>query len=330
MLTSKGSGNGPMSRLKRYRKPILAVTMGDPMGVGPEVIVKAIGTLSRVASLHIFGHQKILEHAARLSRRRVPRSVVIHEPQRDAPGSHATRKECGRASLDYIRDAVRSVQSGRCDAMVTGPICKEHIHEAGSAYPGHTEMLAALAKSSQATYLMMVGQRLTVSLVTLHVALQDVPRLITQKRVAEAILLTDAAMRQLIPRRQPRLAVTGLNPHAGEGGLFGREDRQAIVPAVRTAQKKGIRVSGPYPGDTVFYRAVQGEFDAVVSMYHDQGLVPVKLLHFDDAVNMTLGLPFVRTSVDHGVAFDIAWKNKANPASLIAAGKLAAKLVRKK
>lgn len=304
------------------------MTMGDPMGVGPEVIVKAIKPLSRIGALHVFGHREILEHAAQICRCPVPASVIVHEPQLPAPARRATAEECGRASLRYIKDAVQAIQGEQCHALVTGPICKEHIHAAGSPYPGHTEMLAALAGRAQKTYLMMVGERLKITLVTLHVALADVPGKINTKMISEAIQLTDEALRKRFQRRRPRLAVAGLNPHAGEGGLFGDEEVRVIAPAISSAQQRDIDVSGPYPGDTVFYRAVQGEFDAVISMYHDQGLIPVKLLHFDDAVNMTLGLPFVRTSVDHGVAFDIAWQNKANPASMIAAGKLAVRLVR--
>lgn len=330
MPMSKGFGNAPTLRSKNYhKKPRLAVTLGDPLGVGPEVVVKSIGPLSRVASLYVFGHREILEHAAQVSDISLPENVVVHEPELPAPEKRATGQECGRASLRYIKDAVQAILDEQCDAIVTGPICKEHIHAAGSPYPGHTELLAALGGRAQQTYLMMVGERLKVTLVTLHVALADVPRLITTKMVSEAIHLTHEAMRERFQRRRPRLAVAGLNPHAGEGGLFGDEDTRVIAPAIAAAAQQGIDVSGPHPGDTVFYRAVQGDFDAVISMYHDQGLIPVKLLHFDDAVNMTLGLPFVRTSVDHGVAFDIAWKNQANPASMIAAGKLAARIVNK-
>jgi len=189
-------------------------------------------------------------------------------------------------------------------------------------------MLAGLTGSQQKTYLMMVGKHLRVVLATLHVPLAQVPRLITRELITDCIGKTDRALKDRFQIAKPRLAIAGLNPHAGESGLFGLEEEHHFAPAIREAQERGIDIRGPLPGDTVFYQAVQGEFDVVISLYHDQGLIPIKLLHFDDAVNMTLGLPFIRTSVDHGVAFDIAWNNQANPASMVAAGRLAAQLVK--
>ncbi len=302
--------------------------MGDPRGVGPEVIVKALPSLKRQAQLIIFGHRDILEVAAHSCGQRVPMNQVVIEPSLTV-GLNSPRKRCGEASLAYIRAAVASVLEKKCDAIVTGPICKEHIHLAGARHPGHTELLAEYAQSKQQTFLMMVGKKLKVVLVTLHEPLAKVPKLATRERILETIRLTHQVMRARYRLRSPHIAVAGLNPHAGEAGLFGQEEIRYLEPAIKAAQQQGIKVTGPLPGDTVFYQALKGDYDVVVSLYHDQGLIPIKLLHFEDAVNMTLGLPFVRTSVDHGVAFDIAWKGIANAKSMIAAGKLAAKLVGK-
>lgn len=309
-------------------RPTLAVTMGDPRGVGPEILVKALPSLACQARLLLFGHRNILNEAAALLKKPWRHDAVVREPNFSV-SRRSPRRRCGEASLAYITAAVQAVRGGECDAIVTGPICKEHIRLAGSLYPGHTEMLAGLAGIKTQTFLMMVGKRLRVSLVTLHEPLARVPKLVTRARLLQAIVATDRVLRRRFKIRRPRLAVAGLNPHAGERGLFGREELTVLRPALRTAQQKGIQVSGPWPGDTVFHQALRGDFDVVVSMYHDQGLIPIKLLHFEDAVNMTLGLPFIRTSVDHGVAFDIAWKGKASPKSMIAAGKLAVKLVTK-
>lgn len=299
------------------------------MGIGAEVIIKAIPSIKRYAELIIFGHQEILQRAAQVCGKSGYRAVSVIEPD-GRLSRNLSRRACGQASLDYIEAATGAVQAGLCDALVTGPICKENIRRAGSKYPGHTEMLAGLVGLRSKTFLMMVGSRLRVSLVTLHEPLSRVPSLLSKSLLLQAIQNTHDALRDCFGIQRPRLAVAGFNPHAGEGGLFGKEEGAKIIPAVKTARRKGLNVSGPLPPDSVFYQALQGHFDAVVSLYHDQGLIPVKLLHFEDAVNMTLGLPFVRTSVDHGTAFDIAWQGKANPASLIAAGKLAARLARKK
>ncbi len=301
--------------------------MGDPRGVGAELIVKALATLSRRAHFVIFGHEALLREAAELVGVRWPSGLEIREPVLSVK-RQSLRRRCGEASLAYIRDSVMAIRDGECDGLVTAPICKEHIHQAGSPYPGHTEMLAGLAGIKDETFLMMAGPRLRVSLATLHVPLAKVPARLTPARILRVVELTEAALKNSFGIRKPRLAVSGFNPHASEGGLFGQEEACKIIPALQKARRKGIRVEGPLPGDTVFYRAVSGDFDAVISMFHDQGLIPVKLLHFEDAVNMTLGLPFVRTSVGHGTGFDIAWKGVANPASLIAAGTLAAKLVK--
>jgi 4-hydroxythreonine-4-phosphate dehydrogenase len=210
--------------------------------------------------------------------------------------------------------------------MVTCPISKELMHRAGYKFDGHTELLAHLTRTKD--YVMMLaGDRLRVSLVTTHCALREVPERLSKELVEKTIIITYGALRGDFAITDPKLAVVALNPHAGESGLFGREDEGIIRPAVEAARKGGLQVDGPFPADTVFYQAANGRYDAVVAMYHDQGLIPLKLLHFPDAVNITLGLPIIRTSVDHGTAYDIVGKDMADPSSLVAAIKMAAKIV---
>ncbi|HEY6000743.1 MAG TPA: 4-hydroxythreonine-4-phosphate dehydrogenase PdxA, partial [bacterium] len=232
----------------------------------------------------------------------------------------------GRAALEALSEAICLALDGRVAGIVTAPISKEAIRAAGSPFPGHTELLAAFTGTKRYA-MMLVGGPLRVVLATIHEPLARVPALITPRVVRETIALTWEAVRDLGLRR-PRIAVCGLNPHAGEAGLMGREERRIIGPAVRAMAAKGVPVTGPLPADTVFFRAARGEFAAVVAMYHDQGLGPLKTLAFDTGVNVTLGLPIVRTSVDHGTAFDIAGKGVASPASLLAAVELAATLAR--
>ncbi len=234
----------------------------------------------------------------------------------------------GRAALAAVTGATQLALDGFVDAIVTAPISKEAIRAAGSPFPGHTEMLAALTKAKRHA-MMLVGGPLRVSLATIHVPLAQVPSLITARGIRTVIELTWEAVR-LFGLRRPRIAVCGLNPHAGEAGLMGDEERRVIAPAVRAMAKKGVPVSGPYPADTIFHRAARGEFAAVVAMYHDQGLGPLKTLAFDTGVNLTLGLPIIRTSVDHGTAFDIAGKGVASAESLLAAVELAATMARRR
>lgn len=325
-------------------KPILAITMGDPAGIGPEIVVKALGSprLWKVCRPVVLGRLPVLEAAARAidpdivfvpvgrtlpaaTRSRCP--LVETGPERDSlpPLGHASVAG-GRAALEAITMAICLALDGRADAIVTAPISKEAIRAAGSPFPGHTEMLAAFTGAKRHA-MMLVGGPLRVSLATIHVPLSQVPSLITARGVREVIELTWDAVRHFGLRR-PKIAVCGLNPHAGEAGIMGGEERRIIAPAVRAAARAGIPVSGPYPADTIFFRAARGEFAAVVAMYHDQGLGPLKTLAFDTGVNLTLGLPIIRTSVDHGTAFDIAGKGVASPESLLAAIELAATMAR--
>ena len=325
-------------------KPTLAITMGDPSGIGPEIVVKALASprLWRACRPIVIGRRPVLEAAARAidagiafapfgealplaTRSRCP--LVESGPERDPlPRLGRVSAVGGRAALEAITLAICLALDRRVEAIVTAPISKEAIRAAGSPFPGHTEMLAAFTGARRHA-MMLVGGPLRVSLATIHVPLALVPSLITPRGVREVIELTWEAVRSF-GIRAPKIAVCGLNPHAGEGGIMGEEERLVIAPAVRALAKKGIPVSGPYPADTIFFRAARGEFAAVVAMYHDQGLGPLKTLAFDTGVNLTLGLPIIRTSVDHGTAFDIAGRGLASPESLLAAIELAATMAR--
>jgi 4-hydroxythreonine-4-phosphate dehydrogenase len=291
-------------------KPRVGITVGDPAGIGPEIAVKAAADpwVLEVCEPCLYGPH--------------------HESDLRAFTPGELSAEAGRAACDAITRAVEDVRLGRIDAIATAPINKEAFALAEIPFKGHTDLLAMLTRSGRAV-MMFHSQALRVVLATVHVPLRDVPALLTPDLLD---FIIDTAAREL-PRfgyASPRIALAGLNPHAGEHGVIGDEDDAVLRPAVdRARAERGIDISGPWPGDTVFGRAARGEFDAVIACYHDQGLIPVKLLAFGKAVNVTLGLPIVRTSVDHGTAFDIAGKGIADPSSLVEAVKLAARLVRK-
>jgi 4-hydroxythreonine-4-phosphate dehydrogenase len=224
--------------------------------------------------------------------------------------------------VDCILTAVKMAEEKELSAVVTCPISKSLMQQVGYDYEGHTQLIASLTRCKE--YVMMLaGAKLRVALVTIHCSLQDVPVLLSKEKVLRTIRITARALERDFGIRNPRIAVAALNPHAGEEGLFGREEEKIIAPAIRKAASEGYGAEGPFPADSLFHKAAGGEFDAVVAMYHDQGLIPLKLLHFSDAVNVTLGLPIVRTSVDHGTAYDIAGKDKADPSSLKAAIRMA-------
>ena len=319
-------------------KPVVAVTMGDPSGIGPEVVGKAARNpaVRRACRVVIVGDGPSLERA------RAPRWPV--QETETAPGTDAavrvepvTRlnpsagrpgrptRSGGEASYRYILRAVDLVRIGAADAMATAPISKKALNDAGHAWPGHTELLADLTRTRDVR-MMLYGRRLKVVLVTVHLPLTEVAAALTRGRVRTTIDVTDRALRQWFGVDRPRLAVAALNPHGGEDGMFGQEERRVIRPAVRDCANRGMNVTGPVPADSLFHRAAAGEYDAVVCMYHDQGLGPFKLLHFTDGVNLTLGLPLIRTSVDHGTAYDIAGKGVADARSMKQAILLAAEL----
>lgn len=311
------------------KKPRLAITMGDPAGVGPEIVIRALADERVAGSCRpvVLGDRAVLDFVAgKLGLPPAPEETVRNlsdlDPAKITPGRAA--EENGRAMIGYIEEAVRLCLSGGADAMVTGPITKEAARLAGFPYPGHTEFIAHLTGAGD--YRMMLGgSDLKVVLVTIHVPLKEVPSLVTVESVYKTVRVTNDAFRRDFGMEDPRIAVCGLNPHAGEGGMFGSEEAEKIVPAIERARGEGMNVTGPLPADTVFYRAARKrDFDAVVAMYHDQGLGPLKLLHFEDGVNATLGLPIIRTSVDHGTAYDIAWKGVAGHESMVAAVEMAA------
>lgn len=308
------------------KKPIIGITMGDPNGIGPEVIVKAISSneIQDLCEIVIFGDAGIIEKASDNSVTDLKIVECSNFRLEDLKPSTLDKK-AGQASLDYIATAVNSALANEIDAIVTAPISKESTHLAGSKYPGHTEMLKDLTGADQAV-MMFEGQKFKVMLVTIHEALSNVPKLISKERVLSTIKLTHDSLVNLFKIENPKIVVCGLNPHAGESGAFGKEEIDHIMPAVEEAGELGINIEGPLPADTLFYYANQGKWNAVVAMYHDQGLIPFKMISFDDGVNITLGLPIIRTSPDHGTAFDIAWKGIANPSSMIAAIKVAAHL----
>lgn len=315
------------------RLPI-AITMGDPAGIGPEVALKALAKRSVRAGVEpiLVGDPAVWRDAAQRLRATVGRVRLLvtselsaSQRKPGAPRSEAHKAACGEAAYQAILAAYELVRDGEAGAIVTAPISKAHLSAAGHDFPGHTELLAHLA-GDVPVRMMMAGDRLRVVLVTIHVALSRVPLLLDRDAIAETIQITADALRRRFGIRKPRIAVAGLNPHAGEGGLFGDEEQRVIAPAVQLAKKRGIAASGPMAADGIFGLAAQGSYDAVVCMYHDQGLGPFKLLHFADGVNVTLGLPFIRTSPDHGTAFDIAGKGTADAGSMAAAIRLAARL----
>ncbi len=237
--------------------------------------------------------------------------------------------QTGAASVSFIKKGVELAQIGCIDAIVTAPINKEAMNMAGFHYPGHTELLADLTRSKEVG-MMILGGPLKIMFVTTHVAIRDLSSLLTQDKIEKAIRLAHLALTRFFGVKKPKIGVAALNPHAGEGGLFGNEEEEVIRPAARRAQREGIGASDPLPADTLFGKAARGDYDGVVAMYHDQGLIPLKLAAFGKCVNLTVGLPIIRTSVDHGTAYDIAGKGKADPGSLLEAVVLAAKLTRKR
>lgn len=315
--------------------------MGDPGGVGPEVIVKALSSpaIRNICEPIVIGDPSIIEETLRLLEVAL-KTRVIESPEEykhikgainiirtDEKAEFIKNKptaEGGKACAGYIKKAVELALNGRVDGIVTAPISKEALKMADIRWPGHTEMLACLTKTKDYA-MMLAGGPLRVILVTIHTALKNVPDLITKQNILKTIRLAKKAC-EMLNIRKPVIAVAGLNPHAGEAGIFGDEEINKITPAIKEAVREGIPVSGPYPPDTIFHKAFKGEVDIVVCMYHDQGLIPLKMVAFDKGVNVTVGLPFVRTSPDHGTAYDIAWEGKADPASMIEAIKLAVKL----
>lgn len=319
----------------------LAITMGDPGGVGPEIIVKAVmsSEVRGCCTPVVIGDRVVMEEALRLVNPSLTlRIIETPEETISSPDSielidmhmlsdfekGKAAPEGGQACAGYIRKAVELGLAKKVDGIVTAPISKEALKMAGMKWPGHTEMLAELTHTDNYA-MMLTGGTLRVILVTIHTSLRSVPGMITRDTVLKTIRLAKKACDAMGIER-PRIGVAGLNPHAGEAGIFGDEETKEIAPAIEDAEREGIPVSGPFPPDTIFTKAYKGEFDIVVCMYHDQGLIPLKMIAFETGVNVTIGLPIIRTSPDHGTAYDIAWKGLANPSSMIEAITLAARL----
>jgi 4-hydroxythreonine-4-phosphate dehydrogenase len=295
----------------------LAVSLGDPAGIGAEVFCKALSREPR--DVRVYGPRAALDRALREFGQGLTLDCVdIGGPGAGVAGPGCPNDDALRASAEAVVAATRAVLSGEARALVTAPISKRALRLAGYDAPGHTELLQQLSGTPQ-VLMMLGGEKLKVILATTHIALKDVAARLRQIDLVAMIRLADGELRAKLGIAAPRLALAALNPHAGEGGLFGDEESTVLAPAVSRAQAMGVDLRGPFPSDTLFVRAARGEFDAVIALYHDQALIPVKLLHFGDAVNMTLGLPFVRTSPDHGVAYDIAGKGIANERSMAAA-----------
>lgn len=329
-------------------RPILAITMGDPAGIGPEIIVKALlmPRVWRVCRPLVIGSRTIFERTIRsmktslpivlvdghdtstttqvFRRGRLPLFDPFSIPVRSIKLGRASAKT-GEMAVTCIQSAVQLAQAGCVEGLVTAPINKEAMHLAGYHYPGHTEMLADLTKSKESG-MMIMGGSLKIMFTTTHLALRDVPNALTVQNILKAIRLAHFGLKQLFGIKKPRIAVAGLNPHAGENGLFGDEEHRLIIPAIRRAKSQGISCSGPHSADTMFAKALTGAFDGIVVLYHDQGLIPLKTVAFGRCVNITVGLPILRTSVDHGTAFDIAGKWKADPTSLVDAIVMAVQL----
>lgn len=328
------------------KENIVAISMGDPAGIGPEIILQAFANhhFEIVEKLIIIGDLEVLkkvnnllEFSLKFNELKQSDNLNLNNLQTDAinvlnlanieleklkPGQ--INKQAGQAAFEYVKKGVELAKKGKIAALVTAPINKKALREAGLNYPGHTEILAQLTKTEDYA-MFLYSEQLKVIHVSTHISLLEACQSINRLRIEKVIKLAEKALNDL-GITHPRIAVAGLNPHAGEKGLFGKEEQESIEPAISSAKKQGIDVSGPIPPDTVFVKAVKGEYDIVVVMYHDQGHIPVKLLDFDSGVNITVGLPIIRTSVDHGTAFDIAWQGKATDKSLVEAVK-AAKLM---
>ncbi len=315
--------------------------MGDPGGIGPEIIIKALycAEIRNYCNPIVIGDAGIMKEALKLTglplriksissisdtKPMVGTIEVMNIHSRLPAKKGSPSKSAGRALVTYIKKAVELALKNEVKAIVTAPISKKSLKMAGYTWPGHTEMLAELTNVKDFG-MIFVSKNLKIILSTIHIPLKEVPKKVNQKLVLKTIRLAKKGT-DILGIEKPRIAVAGLNPHAGESGIMGTEESGTIVPAIKKAQKEGIDVSGPYPPDVIFHKAYNGHFDIIVCMYHDQGLIPFKMIAFDTGVNVTVGLPIIRTSPDHGTGFDIAWKNMADPSSMLEAIKLASKL----
>ncbi|HEV2696170.1 MAG TPA: 4-hydroxythreonine-4-phosphate dehydrogenase PdxA, partial [Verrucomicrobiae bacterium] len=326
-------------------QPALGLTLGDPAGIGPEICLRAMTApvVRKLCTPVLFGDAGVLKRVAKgkfpiagipvisladwQKTKTVTAPLIIDCATMDArkikPGKVSAA--CGRAGYLYIEHAINAALAGKIEGVVTAPIHKEALQLAGVKFPGHTEIFTALTNAKRSC-MMLYSDKLTVSMATTHIGYHEVPKKLSVERVLNVIELTAGTMRWMLGR-EPHIGVCGLNPHAGEHGLFGRREEEKFVePAIKLARKKKLHVTGPLVPDAVFTTGQRKKYDAIVTLYHDQGHIPFKMLAFDTGVNITLGLPIVRTSVDHGTAFDIAWQGKADATSLFSAIEVAAGL----
>ena len=327
--------------MKKIR-PIIGITAGDPAGIGPEIILSALSTpyLYELCRPLVIGDMRVLSAAKKCSGSAIKLNPVMNPSEGRFEAGFIDlvslseldfnqkswgnpTMQTGKAMVEYIKTATGMAINKEISGIVTCPINKKAMQMSGFDYNGHTELIAE-STGTKDYVMMLAGDRLRVSLVTIHMPLSRVSGSITTENISKTIRITGEALIERFGIDSPEIAVAGLNPHAGESGIFGNEEENIIRPAIEKSACEGLRVSGPYPPDTIFYHALKGSCDAVVCMYHDQGLIPFKMIHFTDGVNTTLGIPIIRTSVDHGTAYDIAGKGKADPGSLIAAIKMAA------
>lgn len=312
-------------RMIQLAKPTIAVTMGDPLGIGPEIVIKSMAHMEIFDACNpiLVGNRKTLERAAK-----VTNLVDIYERIKDSivdvyTDENVTQEVAGKAAYDYIDKAVSLCLENNADAMATAPINKEHLKEANVPYIGHTEILAGLTNTDD-PLTMFETDSLRIFFLSRHVSLLEACRLVKKERIHKYILKCDNALKRLGVDKGT-MAVAALNPHCGEGGMFGKEEIEEIIPAVNAANQEGINVVGPIGADSVFHLAHMGRFNAVLSLYHDQGHIASKTLDFEGTISLTIGLPFLRTSVDHGTAMDIAWRGVASERSMVEAILVAAK-----
>ncbi len=330
-----------MGNMDKKHGQIIGITMGDPCGIVPEVALKALASLAKSSEpidITLIGSKEVFGESARVigmplggleGRDAGVRILDTCKLDVSVMRKRTPNPEAGRASVECILRGIEMALSGEIDALVTAPISKEAVRMAGHPYPGHTEMLKERTGSKKAV-MMMVGKNLRVSFVTIHVPLRQAVERMNTEDIFSTITITAGGLERFfaIPRPQQRIGVCALNPHSGEGGLMGTEETELILPAIELAKREGIRCSGPVASDVIFHRAAEGKLDAVVCLYHDQGAIPIKLLAFDSGVNLTLGLPIIRTSPTHGTAFDIAGRGVASPGSMLEAIRLANRLTR--
>ena len=323
------------------KQPIVGITMGDAAGIGPEISVKVLtkSSVYQICRPLLIGDSRVLKGIIDDNKYNFRINII-----RDVKEAKFTRGTidmfdlenidldrlktgkinamCGKAAVEYIKKAVRLITDKQIGALITAPLCKESMHKAGFQYAGHTELLARLSKTKNVV-MMLIGGTLKTVLVTTHFPLKDISKNLTKQKIFQVLKITNQAMKKFFKIDKPKIIVASLNPHCGEGGILGDEEKRVISPAVNKAIKEKIDVVGPFPPDKTIYEAVSGRFDVAVVMYHDQALIPLKMVAFDKGVNLTVGLPFIRTSPDHGTAFNIAGQDKADPSSMKEAIKLA-------